>query len=333
MLAITGCGWFNPANELWDMEPEYITVNKIAFGTELDTVVIHLYNNSEHHRKNQSVKYSIQENEPWIDVVSSANGILDNEELVSFAVNRSKLVEGVNNGEIKITIDNKDYLLDASAIGLADLVLSTDNLDMGTSSVQKNISVFSIIGNKRYFNLTTNTTWLDVEPKRMVLSENRSGEGENVKQISIVCRRGSLPVGRHTGYVSIISDGESYKKDITVTLVIPEKDSTNQTIDDFTFSFSKAPYRNGNGVVIELLIKNESTIFRMVEFNSNGSVAIDAMGNRYRVKSYGNTYILPDEEATREITIENVPDSISSLERIQLDFGLSESVLFENVSL
>lgn len=333
VFIVSSC-WFNPNNDIWQYEPEYLTVNRIDFGNDVDSIDIHLFNDREHYQKLKSVKYSVQRDQPWIDFSTVTNGFLNKDEdaVLTVTVNRSELNEGVNNAKIIATIDNHDYYIDVNATGVANLVLSANNIDFGTSSIKKTFTAYSTIGNSRYFTISTSDTWITVEPIRFMLTENKTGENENKQTIVINCYKASLEEGKHNGIITITSDGGTYKKDITITTVVPQQAPNTYTVDDFTFSINKAPYRSSTNVNIELKIKNNSTIYRMLEFNYLDSKATDDNGKRYSVSKYGDIYIMPDEEKITDVTLLNVPDTVHNMKRIELDFGLTSKIIFENIT-
>ena len=331
MFSCCTTNWFNPNNELWEFEPEYLTVNTLDFGSELDSIDIHLFNNEGHHKKYQSVKYSIQKSDDWIHFSNITSGLLYDETIVTAVINRSIINEGINSGKVIATIDNKDYTINTIATGTANLVTSVDALDYGTSAIFKTIGAYSTIGTRRYFSVTSNNQWITVNPNHFYLSENVSGTGDNIQQIGITCSRNNVDEGKHEGSITITSDGGTFKKEVFVTMVIPKRDSITVTVDDFTFTYRKAPYRSSNDVIVELIIKNGTSIYKLLELNANSSFASDIFGNRYSINGFGSSDILPFQEATNSIIIKSVPDSINSMTSVELDFGLSDRVIFKDL--
>lgn len=321
--------WFDFRNEIWELDPVYVSADSLAFEGNKDNLQFYITNPGPH----SEISYSVDSDLDWLTVSPSEGKVSKNNDApVTVMVNRSLLEEGRNAGSLTVSVGGREYTKSISAVGLAELHVSPDSLDFGASLSSKTISVYSRTGNLRTFVFSSNDNWISIDPKRCVLSENPDGREELSKQIAINCDRSELETGTHEGTFSIQSGKGTYSSEYKVIITIPEQGEYTQQIGDYIFTVSNI-YRGSDGSVnIDLTIENASTIYRTFKLNSSSSFAADTEGNRYSVYA-DSVNIKKKTSAIMKLRIYDVPDDVTQFASLELDFSLMELLIIKNISL
>lgn len=331
LMLLCSCevSWLDAWNDIWVLEPIYLSSSAIDFGETDDDIDFHIANNGTFNE----VSYSISVEQDWINVVPLSGKVKKGDDvIINTRIDRSLLEEGRNTGKISVKIDGKEYCVAISATGVAILKINPEYIDFGASSSSESISVYSITGDKRLFNFYPQNEWISIDIDQVSLAENPTGINEKTKTLVVSCNRSLLDVGTYEGCIRIKSEKESFSADYKVLVTIPKHGEISQQIDDIVFSIKKTPYRNEDGSVsIKLMVENASSMYRTFSIVSSTSFATCQNGESYHVYS-SSVNIKKKSSEEMELKVLNVPMSINMFSSLDLDFSLSEHVIFNNLS-
>lgn len=333
-LLLSGC-WFDFNSEIWT--PDLIRCtqgNTLDFGSNIMELPLHY-----EYRGDYNAEYTISSNVSWISILDIAtnneiqSGLVNqNQNKLDFkvVVDRSKMEEGINYAEIKFKVDDivRNHVVSANAD--ANIIITPNSLNFGMSDTTQELYLSSETSDC-LVKLSMNVDWLNVSSKILTLKASTSLE-EHREKIIVSCDRSSLTTGIHQGCLSILSEKETFRQEIPVTIYVQEQDELIQSWTNFIFTISETPYRTTNGsVAVKVNVTNASNIYSSISLDAYKTKAYDIESNTYN--SYGNQTLLlkAGETKTLTITFESVPEIITSFTRIVLDFTETR-IEFENLS-
>lgn len=327
---ISGCNtWFDVTNDLWKQEAEYVSRTSLPFDASEDSLNFSISNTGS-----DNVSFSIENEPEWLNVDPLSGTVSRGESTtIRTSLNRFLLEEGNNTGVVIVRIDDgkepkKRHPIDVSAFGLAGLEINPDILDFGASSSTKTLSLCSKTGQQRCFTFTPLENWIKMDERVFFLDENISGSTDLNKNITVSCDRSLLNEGTHEGIIHITSAKETYVNEYKVIVTIPKQGIQSQQIEDFIFSISSSPYRDPDGtVIVNVDIENASSYYRTFALNSSSSRAITIDNDSFRCAA-SSVNINKKSSKTLQIKVVDVPESITAFSSIELDFSLSELVIF-----
>lgn len=320
-------GWYDVWNDVWKHEPVYVSTVQLDFKDDENSIDFHISNDGSYNE----VSFSIISEQEWLTIFPT-NGTVEkgNDIIINATLNRSLLEEGDNVGSVIVDIEGKDYIISVSAFGVSDLVIDPEYLDFGASLSSKEVSLASKTGNNRLFIISPQSDWINVDVGRCFLFEENSEKKSTI--ITVSCDRFILSAGTHEGSILIKSEKETYITEYKVIVTIPEQGVQSFQIGDFVFYISKAPYRKPDGnVAIELIIENASSLYRTFTLESSSSRVISEDGNSYYVFSE-SINVKKKSKETMQINVSGVPNTVTSFKSVELDFSLSELVIFDNLT-
>lgn len=329
LLSSCKAGWLDYRNELWDIEPIYVSADSISFSDDKNSLEFYIENPGPHNE----ISYSISSELKWLTVFPIDGKVRKNEDtIITAKINRTLLEEGRNAGVLNLSIENQEYTKRVSAIGQAKLQIAPESLDFGASSSSKTITIYSTTGYSRAFIFSSNNDWIKISPKMCVLSENPNGSEEFSKHITVDCSRSKLETGTHEGSITIRSEKGTYNSEYKVIITIPIQGTQTQQIGDYIFTLSKI-YRLGDGTItIEMTIENASSMYRTFTLNSSHSFATDNEENRYTINA-DPVNIKKKSSAIMKLSIMGVPEQITEFASLEFDYYLSTKVIFNDISL
>ena len=94
-----------------------------------------------------------------------------------------------------------------------------------------------------------------------------------------------------------------------------------QTWNDFIFTISESPFRDSSGgVVVNIDIKNVSSMYRSLTLNASGTMAYGELSDIYYTNGNRTILVKPGEIKSLSIAFSSVPEDVNSFAKIVLDF-------------
>lgn len=327
LIIISGCNTiFDPCQEIWK-DPVVLEATEYDFGDSISDKRLYITYVGEYDTR----KIECKTTQDWLSTEMAGDSFVRKgiKYPIDLKVDRSKLDEGVNEGEVEILIERIRRFIKVKVNGTVNIVISPEKIfDLKTSDSQFDFNLYSLSGS-RTVNISSPDSWVSVQPTKHYLLE--SDGVENQKTVSVNCHRSMLSPGKHQGKVFVQTEG-GFQDVVEISLYVLKPDDQSVVCDDWIFSLAKSPYRDGNTkITLEVNVENATGFNKAIMFTGPKSFAVDADGNRYTSSDVDKLSIDKDECEVFTISFNKVPDSVNSFEMVCLDFGLSELVVFKNL--
>jgi hypothetical protein len=186
-----------------------------------------------------TVNWNATTTDGWISVVPSSGSITSTSVTTVIRVNRSGLSPNTLNGSVVFTSNggNQTISVKMTIPATPVLSLSPTSLDFGTADSVRTIQVSNIGTGTLSWNVTSNQTWLTVNPT----------QGTNASVVTANIYRGSLAQGTYSGILSFTSNGGNNQVNVSMGVPAPQppdavslSDPSNVTISSCKLNWTNS---------------------------------------------------------------------------------------------
>ena len=228
-----------------------VSTSSLDFGSSITSSSFNITNSGT-----GSLTWSVGDDRTWININPTSGETTSESDPVSVSVDLSSLGAGTYTGTITITSNGGTATISVSASKeVADLSVSTNELDFGSSETNKNFNISNIGNGTLTWEVNSDKSWITVNP-------TSGSTTTQTDPVTVTVDRSSLSPGTFTGTVTVTSNGGTETITVSASKEVPDLSVTPTALDfgsnDVTKTFNIN--NSGSGTLTWTISDNKSWI-------------------------------------------------------------------------